>query len=86
MTEDEIEAVAERTAAKIAQGVLRMPDDLRAALADEFKSSNVGYFSAPGLLMHGPNAYYLQAVTRPDGIQLEIKRPDGSLCWAAVIV
>ncbi len=79
---DTVDAIAEATAAKIAQGLLRMPDELRAAVAD----SASGFFSNPGTLMHGPNAYYLQAHVRPGGIELVINRPDGSRCWAAVIV
>lgn len=82
MTGEEIDAIAEKTAAKIAQGILRMPDDLRAALARE----PTGWFSNPSALMPGPNAYYLQALARPDGIELEIKRPDGSPAWRGVIV
>jgi len=83
MTDRELEEVAERTAAKIAQGLLRMPDDLRAALA---ALGSTGHYSVPGPLTPGPDAYYLQAVTRSGGIQLDIRRPDGSRCWSAVIV
>jgi hypothetical protein len=82
VTGEEIDAVAEAVAAKITQGILRMPDDLRQALAE----NSMGYFSVPGLLMPGPNAYYLQVLSKPGGIELEIRRPDGSTCWRAVIM
>lgn len=85
MTPDEIDAVAERTAAKIAQGLLRMPDDLRQAMAAASIHAS-GFYSSPGSLWPGPDSYYLQALTRPDGIELIIKASDGSVSWRTVIV
>lgn len=85
MTGEEIDAIAEATAAKIARGLLRMPEELRIALA-RLGPGNVGHYTMPGSLTPGPDSFYLQALARPGGIQLEIKRPDGSLAWSAVIV
>lgn len=82
MTGEEINAVAETVAAKITQGLLRMPDDLRHAVDEQ----GIEWFSNPGTLMPGPNSYTLQAIVRPGGIELSIRRPDGSHCWRAVIV
>jgi len=79
---EEIDAIAEATAAKIAQGLLRMPDELRTAA----ETAGPGWYSTPGTLMPGPNAYYLVAMTRTGGIELQIKHPDGHLVWQAVIV
>lgn len=86
MTPEEIDAIAEATAAKIAQGILRLPDQLRDALAEMFGSRNVGYFAAPAILMGGPDAYYLQSHTRPDSIELTIKAPNGDDVWRAVLL
>ena len=82
VTSDEIDAIAEAVAAKIGQAILRMPDDIREIV----KTSGAGWYSTPGTLVPGPNAPYLQAFTRPGGIELQLKRPDGSLAWQAVII
>lgn len=80
---DIVDAIAEATAVKIAQALLRLPDDLRAELDQleyqEFRSTPQGLFP-------GPNAYTIETVTRRGGIEMIIHRPDWSICWRGVIV
>lgn len=82
MTSEEIDAVAEAVVGKITQGLLRMPDDLREAV----DTQGIDFYSNPGMLMPGPNSYTLQALVHRRGIELTIRRPDGSYCWRAVIM
>lgn len=80
---DFIEQLAERTAAKIAEGLLRLPPVIRASLA---RLAPGGFYLAPTSCGYGPDRFDFRAFARPTGIELAIYDSAGNRVWMAVLL
>lgn len=78
-----LDDLAGRIAGKIIPGMLRLPDDLRAALAG---MPPAGYATARIPLYTKTAPYhYLDAVTYPGRVEIFIRDPVGDVEWLGVL-
>jgi len=83
--EEAAEVIAELVVGKLAQGLARLPAELRESLANLghpcFISVRVQIYTAPDT---GP--FYLEAFTREGGIELVISNKLGARVWAMTLL
>lgn len=78
-----IDLVAERTAAKIAEGLLRLPEPVRQVIKE---IAGGGYYLNSVWFGTGARMYEIRFYMRETGLELAILNNQGTHVWRAVLV